>query len=262
VHARAFYQRDGERFLPSELTRGPWDPQAQHAGPPAALIGRAIEGLTGEGRRQVGRITFEILRSVPLAPLSVAAEVVRPGRSVELCAATLADEHGPLIRASAWRLRETALELPRLPRAPRVPPPPTPPERSREGHFFPSAEVGYHTAMEYRFAEGDFVELGPAAAWLRMRVPLIEEEEPTPLQRLLVAADSGNGVSATLDFERFVFINIDLSVHLHRLPASDWICLDAVTVPEASGLGLSDTLLWDERGRIGRAAQTLLVDER
>jgi Thioesterase-like superfamily len=262
VSAEAFYRRDGERFVPGELTRGPWDPDAQHAGPPTALLGSAIADLESESRRQVGRITFEILRSVPLAPLTVAAEIVRPGRSVELCAGTLSDERGPVIRASAWRLRETELELPDQPDAPRVPPPPALPASSKEGRFFSTGQRGYHTAMEYRFADGDFVELGPATAWLRMRVPLIEGVEPTPLQRLLVAADSGNGVSATLDWERYVFINVDLSVHVHRLPAGEWICLDAVTIPEPTGLGLSDTLLWDERGRIGRAAQTLLVDER
>jgi Thioesterase-like superfamily len=262
VSAAAFYERDGERFAPTELTRGPWDPDAQHAGPPAALLGTAIASLDGDEPRQVGRITFEILRSVPLVPLTVSAEVVRPGRSVELCTGTLADERGPLIRASAWRLREVKLDLPDLPRSARVPPPPTPPERSREGRFFPTGERGYQTAMEYRFAEGAFLEPGPAVAWLRMRVPLVEGEAPTPLERLLVAADSGNGVSATLDFERFVFINVDLSVHVHRLPAGEWVCLDAITVPEPSGVGLSDTLLWDERGPIGRAAQTLLVRER
>jgi hypothetical protein len=260
--AEAFYERDGERFVPSELTRGPWDPEAQHAGPPAALIGRAIERLDADGERQVGRVTFEILRPVPLSPLTVEAEVVRPGRTVELCEATLVDEHGPVIRARAWRLRTSAVELPETRRSGREPDPPPSPDGVPEGSFFPVGRVGYHTAMEYRFAQGHFVELGAAVAWLRMRVPLLAGEEPTPLQRVLVAGDSGNGVSATLDWSRFVFINVDLSVHLHRLPASEWVCLDALTLPEPNGLGLADTLLWDERGRIGRAVQTLLVGRR
>jgi hypothetical protein len=95
-----------------------------------------------------------------------------------------------------------------------------------------------------------------------MRHPLVEGYEPTPLQRVLIAADSGNGVSAALDWRRYLFINTDLSVHLQRLPEGEWVCLDAVTYPEAHGVGLSDTVLWDERGRLGRAAQTLLVRER
>jgi hypothetical protein len=97
---------------------------------------------------------------------------------------------------------------------------------------------------------------------MRMGVPLLPGEEPTPLQRVLVAADSGNGVSAALDWRRYLFINVDLSVHLHRMPEGEWVCLDAVTLPQPNGVGMADTALFDERGPIGRAAQTLLVDER
>jgi hypothetical protein len=116
--------------------------------------------------------------------------------------------------------------------------------------------------MEYRFVRGGFTELGPATVWMRMRHPLVEDEEPSPLQRLLTAADSGNGVSATLDLARYLFINVDLSVHLHRLPEGEWVCLDAITVPQPNGLGLADTALHDRTGPLGRALQTLLVRER
>jgi hypothetical protein len=116
--------------------------------------------------------------------------------------------------------------------------------------------------MEDRFVSGSFLELGPAMVWMRLRQPLVAGEEPTPLQRTLVAADVGNGISAALDFRRFLFINVDLTVHLHRLPAGEWVCLDSVTVPEPSGIGQTDTVLLDERGPIGLAAQTLMVTER
>ena len=106
------------------------------------------------------------------------------------------------------------------------------------------------------------METGPAVCWMRMRAPLVAGEEPSPLQRVLVAADSGNGISSTLDFRRFLFINVDLTVHLHRLPAGEWVCLDSLTIPEPNGQGMSDTMLADERGPIGRACQTLLVTER
>ena len=81
--------------------------------------------------------------------------------------------------------------------------------------------------MEVRFVRGGFVEPGPATAWLRMRHPLVAGEEPSPLQRTLIAADVGNGISAALDFRRFVFVNVDLTVHLERMPAGEWICVDA-----------------------------------
>jgi Acyl-CoA thioesterase C-terminal domain/Acyl-CoA thioesterase N-terminal domain len=255
---RAFYERDGDTFVPSELTRGPWDPRAQHAGPPAALLGAAMEA---EGT-MIGRITIELLRPVPLAPLAVASEVLRPGRNVELLAATRSEAGGdgsrPIARAVAWRLRTddgvAALDSG---------PPPPGPEAGEARPFFPTGqEVGYHTAMDYRFLEGAFTEPGPARVWMRMRQPLVAGEPVSPLARVLVAADSGNGVSAALDYRRHLFINTELTVHLVRMPAGEWVHLDAVTYVGPLGVGLSETVLYDERGRLGRAAQTLLVRRR
>jgi hypothetical protein len=259
--ADAFFRPEGDLLVPSELTRGPWDAGSQHAGPPAAAIARALELHPGGEGKEVGRVTFEILRPVPIAPLRVVVRTVRPGRSVELLEAVVSDPNGAeLVRASSWRLVTGDVDLEGTP--PADPPPPGP-DQAQEKPFFPTGEqIGYHTAMEYRFLSGGFLETGPATVWMRMRVPLVEGEEPTPLQRVLVAADSGNGVSASLDWRRFLFINTDLSVHLHRMPASEWVCLDAVTRPEANGVGLSDTQLFDERGPIGRAAQTLFVRAR
>ena len=257
--ADSFFVAEGDRYLSTELTRGPWDPDSQHAGPPAALIGREVESLDPTGRH-VGRITFEILRPVPIAPLRVHAEVVRPGRSVDCVEATLSDENGPVIRSRAWRLRiaEEAVfspqrELDGLPG----------PERGRHFEFAPGQEAGgYHDAIDYRFLEGEFTKPGPAKAWMRVRVPLVAGEALSPLQRVLVVADTGNGISAVLDWRRYLFINVDLSVHLHRYPESEWVCLDSRTRAEPNGVGLADTLLWDERGPIGRGAQTLLVGPR
>ena len=175
-----------------------------------------------------------------MTTLTVSARVARPGRSVELVEASLADAEGEVMRATAWRLQDAA----RRARAAR-----RPTSRRRTGpadgtpqDFFPTGvDVGYHTAMEYRFVTGAFLELGPAVVWMRMRHPLVEGEEPSPLQRVLVAADSGNGVSAALDYHRYLFINTDLTVHLHRGPETEWVCLDAVTRLDSAGVGMSDT---------------------
>jgi hypothetical protein len=254
----AFYELDGDSVLPSELTRGPWDPNSQHAGPPSALLGRAVEA---EGTL-IGRMTIEVLRPVPLAPLAVTSGVIRPGRNVELLEAALYEAGGgdrpPIARATAWRLRTddgvAALDSG---------PPPPGPEAGGERPFFPTGQdVGYHTAMDYRFVDGGFIEPGPARVWLRMRQPLVAGEPVSPLARVLVAADSGNGVSAALDYRRHLFINTELSVHLVREPAGEWVLLDAITYVGPHGVGLSESVLYDETGRLGSAAQTLLVRRR
>lgn len=274
--AESFYERHGDGWRSSELTRGPWDAGSQHAGPPAALIAREVEAIPSQDPMRVGRITFEILRPVPIATLQVRAEVVRPGRRVELVEATLESAGEALIRALAWRLRTEPIDLPEglgsteppatPSRSPQVLRPvwtPPGPDDCEQGEFFPTGQgVGYHTAMEYRFAAGAFFAPGPATVWMRMRHPLVGGEEPSPLVRVVAAADSGNGVSATLDWSRYLFINVDLSVHLARLPAGEWVGLDAITIPERDALGITDTALFDERGPLGRAAQTLLIAER
>jgi hypothetical protein len=255
----SFYESDGDRYVSTELTRGPWDPGAQHAGPPAALLGREFERLDDADEFQVARLSFEIMRSVPIAPLRAEARVVRPGRRVQLIEATLSDQEGEEMLARGWRVRTEPVELPPLPGT--DPPPPIDEAKPRD--FPPTGQdVGYHTAMDYRFVSGAFQEPGPATVWMRMRQPLVDDETPSPLQRVLTAADSGNGVSATLDWRSYLFINVDLSVNLERMPSGEWVCLDARTFPHPNAVGLADTLLLDEHGRIGRALQTLLIAAR
>jgi acyl-Coa thioesterase superfamily protein/acyl-CoA thioesterase superfamily protein len=252
----AFYSMDGERATPTELTRGPWDPNAQHAGPPSALLARALELCDPREGARIGRVTVEILAPVPIAPLTVSARVARPGRSVELLEASLEGPDGEVMRARGWRVAAGEITADWE----RDEPPPGR-ESGEALEFFPTGQkVGWHTGMEIVFARGRFLEPGPATVWMRPRVPLVEGEQPTPLQRTMLAADGGNGVSAPLDWSRFIFINTDLSVHLLRPPEGEWVCLDSVT--HVDGLGFTDTALWDERGRIGRAAQTLFVRER
>ncbi|HEX3243578.1 MAG TPA: thioesterase family protein [Solirubrobacterales bacterium] len=257
----SFYEPDGDGFAATALTRGPWDPGAQHAGPPSALIGREIERLeNGEGF-QVARISFEILRRVPIGPVQVEARLARPGRSVQMIEATLRDRENELMLARAWRIRRSRLELP--PEVADGPPVPPGPDSGFEPEFFDTGQdTGYHTAMELRSVGGGFREPGPARVWMRMRHPLLPGEQPSPLQRTLIAADVGNGISAVLDWRRHVFINVDLSVHLERMPEGEWVCVDAVTIPHEHGIGTTESVLFDQRGRIGRAAQSLLLAER
>lgn len=258
--ADAFYSRDGDGFAASELTRGPWDEGSQHAGPPCALLGRALDRAGQLEQGQLARVTYEILRPVPIGRLTVSAEVTRPGRSVEMVEGELCHDGVAVVRARGWRIRTAQVEIDREPPEPE--PLPGPDSATSEGFFPVPWEAGYHVGMEVRFVEGGFTEPGPARAWLRMRVPLIEGEEPSPRDRLLAAADSGNGVSSPLDYRRYIFINTDLTVNLRRLPEGEWIGLDAVSYAESNGVGLCDAALHDERGMIGRATQALLVAAR
>lgn len=209
----------------------------------------------------IARLTVEILRPIPIATLRVTTQPLRAGRKVQwLDADLLGPDGGPLARAHAVCIRTTGLVLPVTGDAVADSLPSPADSQPFEFDFF-AWPVGYHTGMEARLARGT-VGKGPVAMWMRMRHPLIAGEAPSPMQRVMIAADSGNGVSQVLDPRRYTFVNPDLTVYLHRLPAGDWVCLDARTIPQERGIGLADTRLLDEQGPIGRSAQSLLIEAR
>jgi Thioesterase-like superfamily len=256
----AFYVGDGDRFTSTDYTRGPWDRRYQHAGPPAALLGRAVERLAGGDDFLVARFTVELLRSIPVQPLTVTARLVRPGKRVQLAQATLSDDDGDVAIAHAWRIRredtpleQSAAEPATFPRADEV---------AAAVEFDPWGGPSYFSAMEWRIAAGDFLGPGPATVWMRMNGALVDGEQPSPLTRVLVAADSGNGVSMELSLETHMFINTELTVHLFREPVGEWVCLDARTRIGPGGAGLATSALFDASGRLGIANQALLVRAR
>jgi hypothetical protein len=256
----ALYEPDGDLFHPTGLTRGPWDPGFQHAGPPAALLARAVERAAGIEPGQVGRLGYDILRPVPLAPHRIATRTLRPGRNVEQIEAVLTDaESGDaLMRLSAWRLRCEALELPAGIGAPDPPPPPPEGGASSLPAFW-TEPVAYHAALDWRFVAGSFDDPGPATTWTRLKVPLVAGEAVTPLERMLVMADAASGISHVLDWTQWVFINVELGIHLERQPEGEWMAMDAVTRLSPAGAGLCTSVLSDERGRVGVSTQTLRV---
>ncbi|NKY86067.1 thioesterase family protein [Nocardia veterana] len=261
----AFYRPDPSDptlFHSTELTRGPWSPDAQHAGPPSALLGHVIERCEPRPGFRVGRVAVEILGPVPIAPLRAEARVVRPGRSVELIEATVATDRGPVLKAHAWRLRVADPEIEVPADAIATGAYPGPDTVAHNGEFPSTQEVGFHTGIDYRFVAGSFQQPGPAVCWIRLRYPIVAGTTPSPLERALAAADSGNGVSAVMDWNRHLFINTDLTVTLHREPTGEWVCLDAVTYPEPSGIGMAESRLYDEKGPVGRSTQTLLIGNR
>jgi len=259
--SEAIYVPQGrDRFVPSELSRGPWDPNAQHGGAPAALIARAIERVESAVPMDVVRITYEFLRPVPLTPLDLRTRVLRDGRRVQLVEAQLHAGELEVARASALRIRNDAVP------APAVEPEPPAHGGPAEGTLLePPGERATSfawSAMEIRFTSGTFWDVGPAFAWFRLRSPLVAGEAPSPLQRLAAAGDFGNGIATAVSWATHVFINPDLTLYVERLPQGEWVGLDAVTRVGDVGSGVSDSALYDERGRIGRAQQGLYVAER
>jgi hypothetical protein len=280
---------DDECFMPTPHARGPWDPRALHGGAPAALMSAAFERVEPGAQLRIARLGFELLRPIPFAPLRLSTRIVRPGRRVQELAGELSADlplrgrcgsgEQVILRASALRVQAVPAEAAAAavtepardgtagepdagtPITPAMAPPQdgTPVRFAlddAEGDSFAAS------AMEMRWLTDHPRAPGPGRVWMRLRHPLLAGQELTPLARLAATADFGNGVSAALPFERFLFINADLTIHLQRPPRGEWIGLDARTLLHDGGTGLAESVLHDVHGPVGRAFQTLVVEPR
>lgn len=276
--AESLFEPDEHGFVATALARGPWDPRHCHGGPVAALLARAVENVDHDDVHwQTARLTIELTRPVPvLAPLTLATRVDRPGRKVSLVSAVLAHEDVEVARVQALRIRHDDVTLPDDTIVPAEPsfalPSASHRERSTWAHEID--HLAFHKdACELRFAEGTWLEHGPVSVWVRLIAGVVPGETPSGVQRAAAAADFGNGVSGALPYDRFVYINPDLTIHLLRPPVGEWIGMRTSSHYGPHGAGLAESALYDvedagdgETGdvvrRLGRSVQSLFVAAR
>jgi hypothetical protein len=252
-----FEVSDG-RFVGTDLGRGPWDPRALHGGAPAALLMREFERLPAVDGLCLARVTYEFMRPVPVRPLDVHVEVVRPGRRVQLLEGSIVADGVEVARARALQIQAADAGGAG---ADDSPPPPGPEHGRPRPLRAPHRPMFAPDAIEIRFVSGEWAK-GPCTAWFRLVSPIVPGEQPSALQRLAAAGDFGNGISATLSWDDYLFINPDLTLNIEREPDGEWICLDARTRIGAGGVGVAESVLYDQRGRVGLATQSLLVAPR
>jgi hypothetical protein len=277
----SIFLAEGGLFIPTEHARGPWDPRALHGGAPAALIVSAFERMQPGAELPFARLSFEFLRPVPMAPLALSTRISRPGRRVQALEAELSAGGVTVCRATALRLVAVPGELPRAASAAVQAASPAaiaPPRDGQPVRFSFDSELKSFaaSAMEMRFLSGapligelpgegvspEHPPSGAASVWMRLRHPLLPDEQLTPIERVAASADFGNGVAAALPFGEYLFINADLTISLDRPPQREWIALDAHTLLHANGIGWAESVLYDECGPLGRATQALVVQRR
>ncbi len=261
----ALFRREGDHFIPGELAASPWGPGVLHGGPPAGLLAHAIEALKPNPELFVSRITIDLFRAIPMAPVTVTTRVVRGGRRIHVVEASLLAGGVEVARASALMLLPNDVQLPPGER--------WRPESPVAHHDLPatglgisnarerSPRPGFHTTIEARRA-GGAPGSGRHTSWIRIPVPLVEGEEITPLQRAAATADFGNGLSNIQTLDNSGFINADITLYLHRMPLGDWIGMDARSIHQAHGLGMIESRMYDESGPVGVAVQALLANRR
>jgi len=255
----AIYRVEGVTAGTSAFAGGPWDPGLQHGAAPSSLICWAVENLPSPVPMRVARLTVDLMRPVPVAPLTIATEVLREGRKIQLVAVRLLAGTTEVVRATALRIRKEPREMPVIANGPAVELPLS--ELCRAPDFF-ATETPFLTGIEMRVAKGSFRIPGPAAVWYRTTRPIVADAAISPLMRAVIAADFCNGTSSVFDMREWTFINADLTVSLGREPDGEWILLDAETWVGPDSVGIAAARLADTKGYFGRAVQSVIFEKR
>lgn len=255
----AIYRVDGDRVVTSPDAAGPWDAGMQHGSAPAALVVWAAEAMLTPEPMQIARVTIDLMRPVPMTPLTLQTEVLRQGRKIQLCAVRLLAGDVVVVGATILKIRAQAQALPDG-IADRPVELPGPEQSQPEPADFSSSP--FVTGMSLRAARGRFGVPGPGAIWYRVDRPLVQGSKVSQAMRAVVAADFCNGTSAALDFREWTFINADLTVSFARQPRGEWILLEGESLIGPDGAGLATARLADQHGYFGRAVQSLVIEKR
>ncbi|NWG45874.1 MAG: thioesterase family protein [Alphaproteobacteria bacterium] len=256
--AEPVFRLEGDTAHPTRFAAGPWDPGLQHGGAPASLLAMIIDGLPAERPMQVSRLTLDLMRPVPIAPLRIETEVTREGRNIQTVDAVLSAGGKEVVRAHALRIRTADDPVPEDRRFDRSDLPDIPPAAAV--HNLPFKVPGFSEALDLRPLRDQ--KPGFGAAWFHHLRPFVEGHETTPLMRMAAAADYCNGISRSLDFNEWTFINADLTIHITRAPRGEWILLEGQTWLSDEGRGLAHGMLCDRHGIIGRTTQCLVLARR
>jgi hypothetical protein len=208
----------------------------------------------------IARIAVEFLGAIPLQEMSVRTRITRPGRRIELVEGAIESKGREVVSARIWRIATQKDSVPNV-ATKRKAIPPLPPEQPQR-HFPGLADWGYGEAIEWRFTRGGYDTPGPAEVWTKVRLPLIADEPAQPIDRLLVVADSANGLSAELPLHEWLFVPPSVSIALLRYPEGEWTFMGAQTTLGRDGIGITTADLADQHGFLGVLSQALLVERR
>jgi len=253
----------GEKFGATDLVRGTWSAQIQHAAPVSALLVRALERHQPRDDTRLSRVAVDLLGPVPAeGALWLRAQTDRPGRQIELLSAELLapgpdQRPRPVARATGWRLQTVDTgEVAHASAAPL-----RPVSEARGNNMQQNWDRNYVHSLDWRWLTKPLAP-GAGESWISPIVDLVAGEAMTPLQRLFAVADDANGVGTKRDIRNGTFLNNDLVVHVHRIPEGEWIGIRAETNYGPDGIGTTIGTLFDQRGAVAGIQQSVLVRRR
>ncbi len=266
----ALFVRDGDCFIPNEIAASVWSSKTIHGGASSALMVATMEDRFSSDDMQLSRLTVDLFRPVPMAPLRVLCKTIRDGKRIKIFDVSLYNEDLEVGRASGLILQKNAVEIPEYAQNDV-----TLPEEIERA--FSQTEIVGLSGVERMIKGGAItglralillkpvflnIGIGHGCSWVKLPINVVEGRENSPLLNVAVLADFANGFSQVRLSDEVGFINADLTINLYRMPVSEWLCVDATAYPQTTGLAMVDTLLYDEQGAIGRVSQSNLVQRR
>lgn len=256
----AFFERQGDVFVPGDFCRGPWNHDSLHGRVISGLLAYGVEGYAPGPEWRISRLTVDMFRLAPHRPTLLRTRLLREGNRIRSVEASLEIEGVEVARASGLLLLSTDV-------------PPTswmPPGGSGEAVPAPEAgvsmEVGegpfgdHRDGWEIRQVR-DEGERDASVAWLRMAYPFVEGEVTSPFVRTAAAADFANPHSNRSEPRR-AFINADVTLHLFRYPEGEWTGFRAVAHDSTGGVAIGSSELRDLAGAIGRSTVATIANDR
>jgi hypothetical protein len=258
--SEAIFIPDGDLLIPQPSACGPWFPGVQHGGAITGLVARAIEATPSAQPMMLTRLTVDMSRKVPMGLTRVDVEIVRDGKRVQALECHYVVDGEIVGRASAMRIRldeSVVADDQLLDPWPEDAPPPGP-----EG--VPEMDITVHGIdFVHNFTmRREEPEPGRSVSWLRLDVPFVEGEPTSPMTFAAAVADMIPSAGSVMDFQKYLSVNPDLSMHFHRIPEGEWIGHRALVRVSPNGFGQTDAHLFDQSGAIGRSLKSLLIDPR
>lgn len=256
--AGALFRKEAERYIPSELTEGPWDPNGQFGGSAAALLTTLVERTPTLVPMTIARMTIDFLRPVPLSPLAARLQVTREGKRVQLVQGSLLSGRTEVATCTCVRMRIRELDDAHLETGEEANPLPTEPRSTDDDHFPPGRRrIGSRRAQEFLFeGQGGYFR---DPLWVRLRVPVLEGEATLPMAGVAYVADLATMVGAT---NRSIVrgINVDMNINVVRYPRGDWFCLEGTGWTSRAGVGTALMEVRDTDGMVATVTMARLVD--
>lgn len=264
--AQAVFEREGDHFIPTARAVGPWHPELLHGGATAGLLGHVLERARPDESMVINRLTVDLLRPVPKAPLRTSAEVVRLGKRLAVLQATVYAQDKPVAQARSLCLKPTPAALDE-PVALDWEPPPGPDgltSTSLMGGRAPDpdkAPPGLHFGIEIRRISGMAMK-GEGTAWVRLPLAVIAGVPNSPFVHAAALSDFGNGLGQLYAPGTTGCINADINMFLQREPRGEWLGMQARAALETDGLGSVHTRLFDRDGPMGLVVQMIMANLR